>query len=175
MKKPISLLGILFLTFTLLSGCTKVQSESSITLPNTSSIAVLPFHNLAQTPQAGEKVEAILTSLLRSKGFVNVHTPPGEQGNNLALLLDDTKRIAMAKTWANEKGLEYGITGTIQEWAYRTGLDGEPAVGITLAVIKLPEDKVIWTATASRTGWGFENLSGTTMKVLNAMLTEFEL
>ena len=43
--------------------------------------------------------------------------------------LDERRRAELALRWAKDKGFLYGVTGSVEEWRYRNGLDGEPAVG----------------------------------------------
>lgn len=176
MKKLVVIFCTVVLAAVLSSGCTHLESGTSVSLSTTERWAVLPLQNLAETPRASERVESILQSMLQNKGVKQLSLYPKGDAENLALLLDDGKRLEVAKTWARRQGVRYGITGSIQEWRYKTGLDGEPAVGITLNVIDLQDDdKPLWTATASRTGWGSENLTETTAQVLNALLGELEL
>ena len=56
--------------------------------------------------------------------------------------------------------------GSVEEWRYKVGVDGEPAVGITLQLIDLPSGAVIWTASGSKTGWSREGLTATAQKLL---------
>lgn len=157
------------------SQCTHLESASPVTVSTAEPWVILPLQNLAETPRAGERVESILQSTLQNQGVHQLAICPNNT-ENLALLLNDGKRLATAKEWAKTKGFRIAVTGTIQEWNYRTGLDREPAVGITLQLVDLQNnDALLWTATASRTGWGSENLTETTTKVLNAMLGEMEL
>jgi len=121
-------------------------------------------------------VESILYSILQNQGVHRLSFPPKDDSETLSLLLDDGQRMISAKGWARANGFRYGITGSVQEWSYKTGLDGEPAVGITLSLFDLKKnDQLLWAATASRTGWGSENLTETTTRVLQALLDGMEL
>ncbi len=176
MKKLVIIICTAVLTTILSNGCTHLESGTSVSLSTTERWTVLPLQNLAETPRASERIESIMQSILYNKGIKQLSLYPKGEAENLALLLDDSKRLEVAKTWAREQGFRYGITGSIQEWRYKTGLDGEPAVGITLIIMDLQDEyKPLWTATASRTGWGSENLTETTAQVLKAMLGEMEL
>ena len=86
------------------------------------------------------------------------------------LLLDDRQRYERALKKAGQSGARFGVTGAIHEWRYKTGLDGEPAVGLTLQVVELPSGRVIWTASGARTGWGYANVSGTAEKLVMQLL-----
>ena len=77
-----------------------------------------------------------------------------------------------AKQWARENGSRYGITGEVQEWAYKNGLDNDPSIGMSLKFVDLETDQILWTATGTRTGWGFSNLSSTADKTISELLSE---
>lgn len=171
MKKPLIFFCLLIWAAAAQIGCTHLQSGASPKLSKGESWVILPFQNLAETPRAGERVESILQSILKNKGVQKLSLYPKEDADNLALFINDDKRMAAAKEWAKENGFRYALTGSVQEWRYKTGLDGEPAVGITLNLIDLQNnDALLWSATASKTGWGADNLTEITVKVLNAII-----
>ena len=62
------------------------------------------------------------------------------------------------------------MTGRVQEWRYRVGMDNEPAVGLTVSVLDLKNDQVIWSATGAEAGWGNDTVSGTANKLLRELL-----
>jgi hypothetical protein len=129
---------------------------------------VLPFTNLAETPRAGERVASLSESILRIRGVSEL----AEYRDSRETLpeLDDGRRFQEAITWAKAAGYSYGITGSVEEWRYRGGADGEPAVGVSLRVISLASGRTLWTATGSRTGWRQETVSGTAQRLLSQLL-----
>ncbi len=172
----------------LLNGCSVDQIYRDKALDNRASWVLLPVVNRSQTPQAGERVEAILVSLLRSRGVKYISHYPGTPQSQVLIMLDEQARYNSALKWALTQGFRYAITGTVEEWRYKAGLDGEPAVGITLRVIDLQNNKkpesqavaktlikyeaqpVIWSATGARTGWGREGIATATHTLLNDLL-----
>lgn len=60
---------------------------------------------------------------------------------------------------------------TVDEWRYKVGVDGEPAVGITLQVIEVQSGNVIWSAAGSRTGWSRDAVSAVAQKLLRQLLS----
>lgn len=177
-------LGLIFL----LNACSVDQVYRDKALDNRASWVLLPVVNRSQTPQAGERVEAILVSLLRSRGVKHISHYPGTPQSQVLIMLDEQARYNAALKWALTQGFRYAITGTVEEWRYKAGLDGEPAVGITLRVIDLQHNKkpepqavaatltkyetqpVIWSATGARTGWGREGIATATHTLLNDLL-----
>ncbi len=52
----------------LATGCSSFTRESGQTLPRNAAWGVAPLVNYAQTPQAGERAEQILISILAEEG-----------------------------------------------------------------------------------------------------------
>jgi len=70
-----------------------------------------------------------------------------------------------ALAWARAAGVRYALTGSVTEWRYRVGVDGEPAVGLSLRVIDLADGRTVWSATGARSGWSREALSAVAQKL----------
>jgi len=75
-----------------------------------------------------------------------------------------------AQKWAREQGARYGLQGAVEEWRYKVGIDGEPAVGVTLQVIDLNSGAVLWSASGAKSGWSREALSAVAHKVMDNLL-----
>jgi hypothetical protein len=84
--------------------------------------------------------------------------------------LADRRNQENALTWAKKSGAKYAVAGSVDEWRYKVGLDGEPAAGITLNVIDLESGQVVWSGTAAKTGWSREAVSATAQKVVDNLL-----
>ncbi len=157
-----------------LCGCSVRYGDPSPPLPQGVEWVLLPMVNLAEAPLAGEKVEAMIGNALRLRGVGNlaypvVALPEGK------LLLDDRQRFETALKMARQTTAEYAVTGTVNEWRYKVGLDGEPSVGLTLQVIELPSAKVLWSVSGARTGWGYASVSGTAEQLIDEMLSNLAL
>ena len=59
----------------------------------------------------------------------------------------------------------------MEEWRYKVGVDGEPAVGMMLQITDLKSGQVVWSGSGGKTGYSRESLSGTAQKLLNQMLS----
>ena len=117
----------LVMSVLLIAGCSSFTGKNSPTLSRSAQWGVVPLVNYSQTPQAGERSEQILLSVLSSKGLHPQMYPVGEQGEQA--LLDDNERLSGAMDWARQQKLDYVVAGSVEEWQYKNGLDGEPAVG----------------------------------------------
>lgn len=151
----------------LATGCSSFTRESGQTLPRNASWGVAPLVNYAQTPQAGERAEQILISILAEEGVRPLMYP---QAPRQDLLQDDRERQIQALDWARQQRLAYVITGSVEEWQYKNGLDGEPAVGVSLQVLEPATGRVVWSSSGARAGWSRESLAGAAQKVLRELV-----
>jgi len=150
-----------------IGGCqsSNVRTEAPAILPE-DSIVILPFLNRSETPLAGERAEAIALSVLREKGVTQLQVYQAAPQPNGLPVLDDQKRLNDATEKAIEQGMRYAIAGSVEEWRYKAGLDGEPAVGLSMRLVDLNSGRILWSGSAARSGWSRESLSGTAHKVL---------
>lgn len=155
------------------AGCSTFSGNNSPTFPAQAKWGLLPVVNYSQTPQAGERTEQILLSVLSEQG-VQPQVYPYVESEDL-ILLDDRKRYEAALEWAKRNSLDYVVTGSIEEWQYKNGLDGEPAVGISLKVISPVNGQVLWSNSGARAGWSRESLAGSAQKVLATMLDDLRI
>jgi hypothetical protein len=133
---------------------------------------ILPIENHSETPQAGERIEAMLDTLLRRDGITSLDKYPAQKEDDTHLLTSDRQRYESAFAWAKDAKFEYALTGSVEEWRYKSGIDGEPAIGVTLRVLEVPTGRVVWSATGSRTGTAGDNTSGAALKLLDALLAQ---
>lgn len=162
--------------FGAVSACTVIDKHGRNTFESAKTWILLPFRNHSGTPRAGDKVEEILATLLRGKGIDNlqVYQYPNEKAETWPML-DDKRHQEDALKWARQDNYYYGITGNIEEWHYKTGVGGEPAVGLSIRIIEISSGKVVWSATGAKSGWGAETVSGTAQKLLNHLLSNLEI
>ncbi len=158
-----------------LSACSTLTSTRAVSVSANQSWVLLPINNLSTTPRAGEKTNAMVETYLRSRGVASLQTYMIPEGLSLVSLLDTDKEIADAIEWGRANGIRYGVTGTIHEWHYKSGPDKEPAVGLSLKLIDLSNEQVIWQGTTAKTGWGYTNLSGVADKAVNKLLKQVRI
>lgn len=157
----------------LLSACSVSTANKDTHFERQARWAVLPIVNYSQAPQAGERTEQILQSVLSQRGL-QVHMYPHVHNNGIPLL-DDTKRLNDMWEWARKQGFDYVITGSIEEWQYKNGLDGEPAVGISLQVVDPASKQTLWSNSGARSGWSRESLAGSAQKVLKKLVAQLRV
>ncbi len=157
------------------SACSTITATDNISVSANQSWILLPINNLSTTPRAGENTSAIVETHLRKRGVDSLQTYIVPDALNLVSLLNADRQQAEAVTWSRDKGIRYGITGTIHEWHYKSGPDKEPAVGLSLKLIDLSSEKVIWQGTTAKTGWGYTNLSGVANKAVDKLLNQIRI
>lgn len=132
--------------------------------------ALLPFVNQTETPQAGLRAESIAENLLRAGRISSVKHYPTNLNAETLFEPMDRKQFDAALQWAHDEGMQYALTGSVDEWRYKTGIDGEPAVGIALQVIDVQSGDVLWSGAGGGTGWSREALSATAQKLMRKLL-----
>jgi TolB-like protein len=153
-----------------LPGCATINAPPMPAIDRGSKWALLPIVNLTETPQAGLRAESIVESLVRSAGLTNMIRYPASLNTDALFDPVERKAVEQAMTWARGETVRYALTGAVEEWRYKVGVDGEPAVGITLQVFDLKSGAVIWSAAGSRTGWSREALSAIAQKLVRDLI-----
>ena len=138
MIKKGKLLGLVLCM--VLMACTETVVNYSHVFPvNLSAkIAVIPFVNNTETPLVGERTMAIAAAIIESRGICHV-TTYRDRHQSKALFPGMSKansQVALLH-WAQSRHARYALTGSVNEWSYKAGLDGEPVVGISLQLIEL--------------------------------------
>ena len=152
-------------------GGTSSHSTLAKALSATDKVALLPIANYTDVPQAGLKVEALLDTALRQAGLQQLALYPATLNEESLFDPSDRKAQAEAEKWAKAQGMRYAISGVVNEWRYKVGVDGEPAVGLTLQLRDLKTDQVIYTAAGGRTGWSREALSAVGQKLTRELIS----
>jgi len=163
------ILSIIFFSF-LLSSCSVYKIQETDALDSSVRWIMLPLLNHSDTPEAGARAADIAATLLRSQGIkqLTIYTPSANDKNLPEL--DQQKILSKAFRQAKKEGQRFAVSGSVQEWRYKSGLDGEPAAGITLTITDLMTGKIIWSASGSKTGWGRESVSGTAHKLMAELI-----
>jgi len=136
---------LLFFLSIFFIGCSSMQIDSTkfSKIDKNSTITILPFKNLSQSPYAGVKASNIAEGVLRSKGYKVIRGYTINKNDEIKL-----------KDINNSK---YILKGEVNEWRYKTGIDGEPAVDIYVEI----EDKngsVIYSNVGAKSDWGHKSV-----------------
>jgi TolB-like protein len=163
-------LGLLGAAVLPLAGCAVTALPAqTLSIPADTKFAVLPLANATDVPMVERRAQAITVSLLQQKGLRDVLVYPQKASDN-PLDAEPAVSSAQALAWARQQGARYALSGTVTEWRYKTGVDSEPAVGLTLQVIDVPTGQVVWSASGGRSGWGYQALSAVGQSQIEALL-----
>lgn len=152
-------------------GCgtvTRIHAPTSIT--GKARWVILPVTNLAETVQAGERVEAMLDTVLRRHGITTLDRYPAVKEDEVHVLLSDRARFDTALTWARAQHYDYAVTGTVEEWRYKAGNESDPAVGLTITVVDIGDGKTLWSGSGASVGSSFQNTSGVALELLATLV-----
>ncbi len=165
-------LGVLLIVLSLASCAVLDIDSNSAPLDINAKWVLLPIVNHTDVPQAGLRAEAVTEVLLRNRGVSNLRRYPPTLNQDSLFEPAERKAVIDAMNWAREQGVIYALTGAVDEWRYKVGIDGEPAVGLTLQIINLTDgDRVVWSAAGSKSGWSREALSAVAQKLIKDMLS----
>ena len=160
----------------LLAGCASTRSVvGTEALDPQARWALLPVVNNTETPQAGLSAEAMVEHHLMARGVGNLLRYPAALTRDSLFEASERKVAEDALKWARDQGARYAVAGSVEEWRYKVGLDGEPVAGVTLRVIDLQNGRVLWSGSGSRSGWSRDGLSAIGHQLIGRLLGELRL
>jgi hypothetical protein len=154
------------------SGCTVIDRVRTAQPDLAARWALLPIANHTETPQAGLRAEAIAETVLRTIGVRDLERYPASLNAETLLEPAERKQTEAGLAWARGREARYAVTGAVEEWRYKVGVDGEPAVGLTLSVIDLRSGAVVYSASGGKSGWSRESLAAVAQKLLRELLAD---
>lgn len=153
-----------------LAGCASAHYNTSQFTPRPKSvIAVLQLENYTESPLAGIKAASISAGILSARGVQVADRFSGTQER--PLVEAELKKILSDLAAAD---ITYTLTGSVNEWKYKAGLDGEPAVSVTLRLFDNKTSAMVWTSVASKTGFPRESTGVLAQKLLDRALSELK-
>lgn len=177
MKNIKNILFLLLIMF--IAGCTTAAINISckhVKLSKTASYGVIPFRNNTDRPQAGIRAATITAGILHTRGIANVklYSLPSAKAT---LLANPNQTISLKRmfAWARRNNIQYLVTGSVNEWRYKVGLDGEPAVNVTIKIQNAKNMDYIWNAVGSYTGSSRDGLGVVAQKLITVLLANVEL
>jgi hypothetical protein len=160
-----------------LGGCgsTLTTVQPGEALRGSAHWVMLPVANYSETPQAGERIEEMLDTVLRRNGVQSLDRYPPIKEDDAHLVVSDRQRFEESLAWARTQHFDYAVTGSVEEWRYKSGLDGDPAVGLSVRVLELQSQRVLWSGSGTKTGTSGDNASGTALALLGTLLQQMSL
>lgn len=171
MKKTLAICAV---ALAALSGCSTYRGTESVNLSRNATFALVPFVNHSSTPMAGDNVKTIVSSELKARGLRSLVFETVEEPQDLKSLLDENFERRQAEGWLENAVYDYVISGSVDEWNYKAGLDGEPAVSVTVEIAD-KNGAVLFQKTGSRSGFGRESLNLAGQKVVEKLFDDVNL
>jgi hypothetical protein len=120
-------------------------------------IAVLPFENNTQTKFVESRMRDVITTEILSRGIFDVVA----DGDVRRFLKDEVNGkpeavdAKIARRMGSELGVEAFMTGSVDIYnENRNGSYTYPVVAVTLRLLDVRNNKIIWQASSSETGYG---------------------
>jgi len=152
-------------------SCSSIVNKKIVQLPNNKSYAISSFWNYTETPMAGLRASSIVESVL-AKEQIEIKSLIGGSAD-METVKNKKIFLSSKKEEAKRLGAEYFITGDVQEWRYKTGIDGEPVVSYSIKVIDLKDDKVIYSSIGAKSGWGHKSIGVVAQEIAKELIPNF--
>ncbi len=153
-----------------LAGCSTLDTSKAPPVNGKALWVVLPFANNTETPLAASRAEAIAESLLRAPGIAKLRQYPAALQQDALFEPGGRKSLEAGLNWARDEGARYALTGSVDEWRYKVGVDGEPAVGITLSIIDVASGEILWSGAGGMSGWSREALAAVAQQLMRRLI-----
>lgn len=173
-QKQIIVLLLIFMFGSFISCKTVYSTYQKQSIDSKSNWIMLPSVNLSENSMSDKKAVSILSTLLRAKGIEITTDIVSNDGKDL-LTIAKQNEAQSSLEWAKNKKYSYGMTLTVEEWKYKSGLDALPVVGITLKIIKIDTGDVIWSVSGAKTGMPRQSIAAVSQDVMKAMLDKLKI
>lgn len=155
----------------LLAACTTLDRSEAPAVSSKAQWALLPFANHTETPLAGSRAEAIAEGVLRAQGIAKLKRYPAALQQEALFEPGDRKQLEAALEWARGEGARYALTGSVEEWRYKVGVDGEPAVGLAVSILDVQTGETLWTGVGAKAGWSRDSLAAVAQQLMRSLIS----
>jgi hypothetical protein len=154
-----------------LSGCATVVhhgSQQGNAIP-VARVLLPPFVNATDDAHAGRALTEITGSLLVQAGVPLFQTEESliKSGADQAQG-PDGRYAELARTI----GASHLLIGTVHEYRYKTDLDGDPAVGVTLRLVDAATGQTLWQGSSGNVGYAFASLTSASHKAARSLVQQ---
>lgn len=187
--KGIQACGVLLLAGLLLAGCSvgRINSRDfappGAGLPAGATVAVLPFENLTNHPNAGRIAADLVSTELYGVGDVRM-VEAGRVRSRLSELKSADAGPAAASDFQADAPLDAQaagralavdavLAGSVSEYGYQHGLREEPVVGLSARLVRVSDGAVLWTSSQSEAGRGYfsrDSVNNVAQRVVTRMI-----
>jgi len=153
------------------SGCSSIVNKNEVTLPKNQKYAISSFWNYTETPMAGMRASSIVEGVISQKN-ITIYSLIGGV-DEMENIKSKGLFIKQKELEAKKMGASYLIIGDVQEWRYKTGIDGEPVVSYTLKIIDLNSNQTIFSGVGAKSGWGHKSIGVVAQEIAKELLPKF--
>lgn len=166
-----SRLLVLLATLLFSTGCATVvhQGNQSPHAHAVTRVLLPPFFNATDDEHASRALTEMTGSALVEAGI-----PLFQTEETLLKSAADKAQGADGRyaELARQMGVSHLVIGTVHEYRYKTDLDGDPAVGITLRLVDAATGQTLWQGSSGNVGYAFASLTSASQKAVNALVTD---
>lgn len=187
--KGIQACGALLLAGLLLAGCSvgRINSrdfaQPGAALPAGATVAVLPFENLTNHPNAGQIAADLVSTELYGVGNVRTVEAGRVRSRLSAVKTADAGAATATETPADAPldvqaagralAVDAVLAGSVSEYGYQHGLREEPVVGLNARLVRVSDGAVLWTSSQSEAGRGYfsrDSVNNVAQRVVTRMI-----
>ena len=139
------------------------------------TVAVLPFENLTNYPNAGRIAAELMATELYQRGVFKLQeeTETRRTLGQLKIDAENLTSVAAAQKAAGLLDVDAVVIGSVSEFGYQQGLREEPVVGLNARLVSAKTGAVLWATSHSVLGGGFlerGSLNATAQRVVSDMV-----
>lgn len=155
----------------LLAGCGSVVQHGGAVGASlrVERLVLPPFVNATDDEHAGRALAEITGSALAEAGIAVFQTEEALSRTANDRALGPEGRYGEVARSVHASHL---LIGTVHEYRYKTDLNGDPAVGVTLRVVEAATGQTVWQATSANVGPGFASLTAAGRKAVRALVEQ---
>jgi hypothetical protein len=135
-------------------------------------VCLVPYFNATDDEHAARALTEMTASALLERGVPLVQTEPALVKSRLENAAGpDGLYVEIAKLLE----ATHLLIGTVHEYRYKTDLDGDPAVGITLRLVDAKDGRTLWQGSSAKVCVVFASLSKTAQRAVRDLVADLPL
>ena len=131
-----------------------------------------PFVNATDDEHAGRALTEMTGSALVEAGIALFQTEETVLKSAADKAQGPDGRYAELARTVNATHL---LIGTVHEYRYKTDLDGDPAVGITLRLVDAASGQTLWQGTSGNVGFAFASVTSAAARAVNSLMRDLPI
>ena len=155
----------------LFTACSSIVHKKSTLLSTNKTYAIASFWNYTETPMAGLRAASIVESVLAEQNIA-IHSII-DGSDDLSSKKSKLEIFNIQKAQAKTMKANFLITGSVQEWQYKTGIDGEPVVSYTIKVIDLENNAIVFNGVGAKSAWGHKSIGVVAQEIAKELIPKF--